>query len=1046
MRLATGLYEQVINRLLAGVLDAAPPNAYHVEDRPLDPGDSHSVLSQYLEGVIRDALSSIDSDDRVARQVALCNRLVRVLIEEVGDAEAQGLDVDAPARRLMALVERTASGEVVPERPETPLSIGCLLTGTRVDPSLVSQLAKEFRSALHVDVLCSFIKWSGIRILESELREFTARPGARLRVITTSYMGATDLKAIDFLQALPNTELRVSYDTQRTRLHAKAYAFHRATGFGTAYVGSANLSRPALTEGLEWNVKVSQYESPHLWQKVTATFESYWEDREFAPYGPEHRQRLSDALERERGQAGQDGAMPFFDLVPYPFQGEILQQLEAERAVQGRNRHLVVAATGTGKTMVAAFDYRNWCRGQTPAGGPRPRLLFVAHREEILKQSLATFRAVLRDQNFGDLLVGGRRPESLDHLFVSVQSYGSRELHNLPSDYYDYVVVDEFHHAAAGSYQELLDHVGPRVLLGLTATPERADGLDVLKHFGGHVSCEIRLPDAVNRKLLSPFQYFGVSDPVDLSGLRWQRGGYRTEELDSVYTGNDVRARLVVEALFKTVVDVRRCRALAFCVSQAHAHYMAEHFRRHGVPAEALTAESDATARNTVQQRLRERQINVICVVDLYNEGVDIPEVDTVLFLRPTESLTVFLQQLGRGLRLHDEKECLTVLDFIGAQHRQFRFADRFKALIVDPSRSIRSEVEQGFSHLPAGCTIRLERVARQHVLENITRSLRGGGNRLARELAEYAAVLGRTPTMSEFLGHLHLETYHVYRPSWSWSRVRRAAGLHPETAEPDEDRLTAGLRRMQHVDDPALIVRLLGWLRETVPLPTDAPTAEAERRRLLMLHFTLWGRESGITSLAESIARLHTNPAHVAELIELLEFKLTRVHSVAPTLALAFVCPLTLHASYTRDEVLTALGVWRLDAQRELREGVLHVPEIAADVFLFTLNKTEKDYSPTTMYQDYAISESLMHWQSQSTTSPESKTGTRYANHRALGHTILLFARENKDEHGLAAPYQFLGPADYVSHEGSRPMSVIWRLHRPLPDRLLRRFARLAI
>jgi hypothetical protein len=190
----------------------------------------------------------------------------------------------------------------------------------------------------------------------------------------------------------------------------------------------------------------------------------------------------------------------------------------------------------------------------------------------------------------------------------------------------------------------------------------------------------------------------------------------------------------------------------------------------------------------------------------------------------------------------------------------------------------------------------------------------------------------------------------------------------------------------------------------------------------------------------------LRANPEHLSELIQLLDFKLTRVHSVAPALAPPFVCPLTLHASYTRDEVLTALGVWTLERQRELREGVLHIPDIAADAFLFTLNKTEKDYSPTTMYQDYALSESLIHWQSQNQTAAGSPTGRRYIGHRALGHTILLFARENKQEHGLAAPYQFLGPADYVSHEGSRPMSVIWRLHHPLPDRLLRRFARLAI
>src|SRR5262249_5274843 len=248
---------------------------------------------------------------------------------------------------------------------------------------------------------------------------------ARLRVVTTSYLGATDLKAIDLLQAMSNTEIRVSYDTHRTRLHAKAYLFHRDTGFGTAYVGSANLSRPALTEGLEWTVKLSQYESPHLWDRVAATFETYWEDGEFEPYHEAERPRLKRALEEERS-VGWSGPEPFlFELRPYAFQQEILDRLDAERRVQGRDRHLVVAATGTGKTMLAAFDYRRWSRENASATGQLPRLLFVAHRDELLQQSIETFRAVLRDPNFGELLVGGREPDQFDHLFVSIQSYNS---------------------------------------------------------------------------------------------------------------------------------------------------------------------------------------------------------------------------------------------------------------------------------------------------------------------------------------------------------------------------------------------------------------------------------------------------------------------------------------------------------------------------------------------------------------------------------------------------------------------------------------------
>jgi HKD family nuclease len=496
-----------------------------VESEALDPGNSFAALAEHLRRVAREALQGLTGDERVKAQVDLCNQVVGILQNAAGQHLA-GRAIAGVARRLLSVRKVESPARPSPERPDTPPGAGCLLTGTRLDPSLVSQLRKELQTADRVDVLCSFIKWSGTRILEDALRAFTERAGACLRVITTSYLGATDLKAVELLRSLPGAEVRVSYDTQRTRLHAKAYLLHRDTGFGCAYVGSANLSHAALTEGLEWTVKISQYESPHLWDRVTATFETYWNDPEFVPYDESQVPRLKAALALERGGPGEGEQTFSFDLRPYGFQQEILDRLDAERRVQARDRHLVVAATGTGKTLIAAFDYRQWSHAAGISGAARPRLLFVAHREELLQQSLTAFRAVLRDANFGDLLVGGRRPEVHDHLFVSIQSYNSQRLaEQFPSDYFAYVVIDEFHHAAAPSYERLLDHVRPQVLLGLTATPERSDGLDVLGHFGGHLSAQIRLPDAINRKLLCPFQYFGVSDEVDLRGLQWQRGG-----------------------------------------------------------------------------------------------------------------------------------------------------------------------------------------------------------------------------------------------------------------------------------------------------------------------------------------------------------------------------------------------------------------------------------------------------------------------------------------------------------------------------------------
>ncbi len=1039
-----GIYEEIVNCLTERHLSSIDRSNTGVQTSSLDRGDSHVALAEYLKHVIADALDCQGEDDRLARQIELCNRVIQLLHDS-----NQGLLFDAKGitpqgLRLLSVYPRHGVSDSPPERPDTPLAFGCLLTGTRLDPSLVSQIRKEMRTADHVDILCSFIKWSGLRIIEDELQQFTSRPHTSLRLITTSYMGATDLKAIDRLGALPNTTIRVSYDTHRTRLHAKAYIFHRDSRYGSAYIGSANLSHAALTEGLEWTVKVSQAEAKHLWEKLTATFETYWCDPEFTPYDASQRERLRSALQQEQGDRASEDNPYIFELHPYTFQQEILDRLEAERTIQARNRHLVVAATGTGKTMVAAFDYHNWCRSQGRIGRDLPRLLFVAHREEILRQSRSSFRAVLRDHNFGELLVGGSDTRCLDHLFVSIQSYNSRQLADLPTHFYDYVVVDEFHHAAAQSYERLLEHVQPKVLLGLTATPERSDGLDILRFFGHHISAEIRLPDAINRKLLSPFQYFGITDAVDLTNVRWRRGGYAVEDLEAKYNGNDIRTGLIVAKVREQLLDPKQARGLGFCVSIAHAEYMAEQFCRYGIPAEALSAESSDEQRRTVQDRLRRREINFIFAVDLYNEGVDIPEVDTVLFLRPTESLTVFLQQLGRGLRLCEGKDCLTVLDFIGQAHRSFRFDLRLCALLTNGSTSLIEQVRNEFTYLPAGCSIHLEKQARQYIIENIRQAVRQSKTTLARELSSFAQGLGRCPSLGEFVDFFKLDLEDIYRRGVSWSRLCADAGLKASFEEPDEQRLTRGFRRIQHISSSPQIQYLIKVLSGVTELDNEPSLEEVPRRWLLMMHFCLWGRDWLPGSISESVERVRTNPQLCTELLEVLDYRLTCIASVAPDLNLPFVCPMAVHAQYTRDEILAALGHWTLERQPDMREGVLRLADIGADILFVTLSKTEHEFSPSTMYNDYAINEDLFHWQSQSTIASDSPTGQRYIEHAHHGQTILLFVREHKKAASLACPFHFLGPAEYVSHEGSRPVSIVWKLRHRIPAVLLRRTARL--
>jgi len=658
-----------------------------------------------------------------------------------------------------------------------------------------------------------------------------------------------------------------------------------------------------------------------------------------------------------------------------------------------------------------------------------------------LKQSLACFRAVLKDPNFGELFVGGYTPGSIEYLFISIQTLNSREFDSLTSpDYYDYIVVDEFHHAAASSYQKLLTHYKPKILLGLTATPERMDGKSVLEYFDNRIAAEIRLPEAIDRKLLSPFQYFGVTDTVDLDTLRWSRGGYDRGDLSKVYTGNDARAKHVITSVNRYVTDINEVKGLGFCVSIEHAGYMASFFDHFGIPAMALSTLSGGKERNNAKMLLARGEIKFIFVVDLYNEGVDIPEVNTILFLRPTESLTVFLQQLGRGLRLHEDKECLTVLDFIGQANRKYNFEDKFKSLLINTTRSIQGDLTEGFTSLPKGCFIQLEKKAQEYILGNIRSSL-GRLSGFVTKLASFEEDTGETPTLAKFLDYYHLEAREFYRKT-SFSRLSVKAGKGEDFDEPDEDVLQKALARLCAIDSRRWIEFLLKVLQSEETIDENALT-EAERKMLLMAHYTVWQKNlpgSGFNTLAESIKRIRQNAIMFEEIVELLRYCYEKIDFVDQPVELGFDSPLDLHCTYTRDQILAAVDYYTTDRMPAMREGVKYLQDKKLDVFFITLNKANKQYSPSTMYDDYSINEWLFHWQSQSTTAEHSPTGQRYINHRKNGSRVALFVREFKNDAAGAAPYTFLGLAQYVQHQGSKPMSIVWRLERPIPAKFLKK------
>ncbi len=1059
-----GIYEQLITQLVQANLDR---ERFYIDERQLSASEAADWFSRFLTKIFEYAINAIpNGDNQLQQQIDLANNLLLWLKQQIqhDDLFEENL-IDSQGKILRAIysfenpVAADLQKYVEQIFPLTGLRQSELFCGSNAGISMEAELKREILSADKIYWLVSFIKWTGIRIFSKELEEFT-QSGRQLKIITTSYMGATDAKAVEYLAQLPNTEIKLSYNTNRERLHAKSYLFLRNTGYHTGYIGSSNLSHSALTSGLEWNLKITSQEIPHIIEKSLSTFETYWASKEFELFdgSAASKTKLNQALQ-SAGNLKEESTSFFFEVKPYAHQRDILEQLTVERQMHGRYKNLVVAATGTGKTLISAFDFGRFLKTK-----PTANFLFVAHREEILKQARNAYRGVLRSSSFGELWIGGHQPAHYRQLFASIQTLNNQlDDLKLSKDFYDYIVIDEVHHVTAQTYRNLMDYFTPRILLGLTATPERHDGGDVLADFSGVIAAEIRLPEAINHRHLCPFQYFAVNDDTDLRNITWSSGRYDVTQLTNLYTHNHQRVKKIVHEMQRLITDLQQMRALAFCVSRDHAKYMVQQFLLKGIKADILTSDN-SHQRAEKQQALRSGEINVLCVVDIFNEGVDIPEVDTLLFLRPTESLTIFLQQLGRGLRLADDKQCCTVLDFVGNAHQDYDFASKFRALIGRSNRTIQTEIEQGFPNAPLGCCIQLHKETQELVLSNIRNAIFTAA-RLRRSVQDFALHHNEPLNLINFLGlnptldiralykqrgwvQLLQETHTLpnYQPAFPALKV--AEGIHTGFYTEPTD-------KQQQLYKRAIVTRFIGcddyqYLKYVRQLCLDSfNLSDPQDVRALMCHYDFrqaTGQASGFENLTASLKAL-AQPLLCSELTEVLTWQMQRIkHQQAELPSLPCV-PIHLHARYAREQIIVAFGATTFDNRVVSREGVYVVQQQNIELLFVTLNKNPRVFSPNTMYHDYAVSESLFHWQSQNSARPELGRGLEYIRHKHSGKRIFLFVREQSDdEYGRTMGFVNFGEVDYVSHTGSQPMNIIWQLHHAMPDFMWHDAAKLAV
>jgi superfamily II DNA or RNA helicase len=1040
-----GIYEALVTQLVSMKLNSLDKSKYFIKETALDKEEAASILAQHLSKTIKHALTFVKGENQIELQIEIANKIVRFLKDELKKEEFAEDLIETEGKILKAVFEKVDAHfsdldlHLKEITPYTRLTHSELFTGGNVGLSLDSELKKEILSADRIDLLVSFIKFKGIIILERELREFTKR-GGHLRVITTTYMGASDFKAIQLLSNLENTEVKISYNTGNERLHAKAYLFYRKSGFHTAYIGSSNFSRSALTDGLEWNLKITTKEVSHIIDKFQKTFDSYWQNDEFELFDETiHKEKLTEALKQGKSSKEYINSTSLFDIKPFQYQYEILEKLDVERKIHRRNRNLIVAATGTGKTVISAFDYKRFVSENKSS-----KLLFLAHRKEILIQSMSTFQGVLKDNNFGELWVDGIVPNNFEYVFASVLSVKNQiENLSLSPEFYDFIIIDECHHQIANSYRAIINYFKPKILLGLTATPERMDGGDILEDFCNRIAAEIRLPEALNRKLLCPFQYFGISDSIDLSQVGWEKGRYVASELSNLYTSNDRRIGEIIYNLNKYTKDINDVRVLGFCASIDHAKFMAEKFILAGLKADFLTSMNNQN-RDIVRKKLIKKEINYLFVVDIFNEGVDIPEIDTVLFLRPTESLTVFLQQLGRGLRLSEGKDCLTVLDFVGNARPEYNFENKFRGLIGKTNTTVRKELEDNFPHLPLGCSIVLEQKAKENILNNIIKATYLNKNQIIQRIRNFEHQTNLPLTLKNFIELNNIPLQAIYKHS-CWKRFCQLANRLENFETSNEHNILTTIRNKWLSTSSLSYFNFILKLAKSDFRITEWKFSEEENVMLLMLYYDIRKEPGSFNTLIESVVEIGKNKVLVDEIVEVLEILIDGIDYNEIGIPLPFKQPLKVHARYTRDQILCAFKMSTFEKKSPNREGIAENKELNTEILFVDLIKSEEDFSPTTMYDDYAVNELLFHWQSQNSARPDIGKGLSYVQHLENQKIILLFVRERaKDEFGNTMGYVFLGEGKLENFYGAKPMSINWKLNEPIPHYLWKESAKM--
>ncbi|MGD8189826.1 DUF3427 domain-containing protein [Brevibacillus ginsengisoli] len=1038
----------------------------------ISPSEYANALTYYISNKVGNTLKELANNEKFEEMINVVTNLERQL-------ENDSLN---DLLRPLSSIQYRYDDELIPIiYPEMFFSMPHLVTNqNKSGQNFFKILRTELITADRVDFMVSFIRWSGLQLLLRSIDELH-KQDKQIRILTSTYMNVTEPKALRRLFELENVQVKL-FNSGNTSFHTKAYLFNRDSNLNSVIIGSSNLSFSAIQNGYEWNVKLP--DAPHIpiYNKAALLFDELWNDERALDLTLEKINDYESHFEQKKiertisyvpspsGYKVAEATINYdmdisnnIKLKPNAMQKSALEALKETRA-GGNKKGIIIAATGTGKTYLSAFDVHQM---------KAEKVLFIAHRDELLENAKETFISVFGSEDMMGKVTGTIKEWDKPFLFSTVQTLHREEsLGRFLPTYFDYIIVDEFHHAEADTYRKILDYFQPKFLLGVTATPERMDGRDVLALCDHNVVYEIRLHQALDAGLLAPFHYFGLGDTVDYDDIAQQNGTFVEEALVKALKSHE-RVSYIIEMIEKFGNDGKLRKALGFCASVEHAIFMAEEFNRRGYHATCLTGEDDPGIRRRTIKRLEDENdpLEFIFTVNIFNEGIDIPSLNLVLFLRPTESATIFIQQLGRGLRKSEEKEFVTILDFIGNYQRSFIVPlalsgqTNHKAFDRDALRVI---VETEFASLPDGCFVELEEISRQRILDKIKQIRMDDNQMLASLYAEFRRELGYSPEIEDFLYSPAAPSLHFFIQKYgSWVETKRRM---KDTNDFDEEVLNSKLTLeiIQRIEQSipikwpyefavlSLIDRLknisvgdiINFLTEKFGIPMkyehhESYIIRAMERLAQSNRKQTWafGMFENNTFIVNDDIKGTWNDLKFHNYFQsrieygLVEFRRT----YNPTSFFKGKPKVQLYQNYTRNELIY---LFQSEAKEgSWREGISRVKNHY--LYFVTLKKDEEKTAEHLNYHDYFIDKNHFHWQSANQTSHVSERGQDYIHHKDRDIHIHLFVRKFDQMHGKTLPFTYVGELDYLSSVGDKPMSITWKLHHTLPDDIYLDFVR---